>query len=81
MRVGWARPSVRADTELGADELAYVFNGFKAGPKSCYVPVKIPMRLQFKSVNESVLFFRPSVGIWEWSPLGDSGSLVMLLDV
>lgn len=27
MRVGWARPSVRADTELGADELAYVFNG------------------------------------------------------
>uniref|UniRef100_A0A674D9Z6 Ryanodine receptor 1 n=1 Tax=Salmo trutta TaxID=8032 RepID=A0A674D9Z6_SALTR len=30
MRVGWARPSVRADKELGADELAYVFNGFKA---------------------------------------------------
>lgn len=29
MRVGWARPSARADTELGADELAYVFNGFK----------------------------------------------------
>uniref|UniRef100_A0A3Q2Z7H8 Ryanodine receptor 1 n=1 Tax=Hippocampus comes TaxID=109280 RepID=A0A3Q2Z7H8_HIPCM len=30
MRVGWARPSVRSDTELGADELAYVFNGNKA---------------------------------------------------
>ncbi|KAG7259120.1 hypothetical protein CRUP_027103 [Coryphaenoides rupestris] len=30
MRVGWARPHVRADTELGADELAYVFNGNKA---------------------------------------------------
>ncbi|KAI9548377.1 Ryanodine receptor 1 [Dissostichus eleginoides] len=30
MRVGWARPNVRADTELGADEFAYVFNGFKA---------------------------------------------------
>lgn len=29
MRVGWARPSVRSDTELGADELAYVFNGNK----------------------------------------------------
>ncbi|KAJ3590256.1 hypothetical protein NHX12_008210, partial [Muraenolepis orangiensis] len=27
MRVGWARPNVHADTELGADELAYVFNG------------------------------------------------------
>lgn len=33
MRVGWARPSVRADTELGADELAYVFNGFKVRSK------------------------------------------------
>ncbi|XP_030074236.1 ryanodine receptor 1 isoform X4 [Microcaecilia unicolor] len=27
MRVGWARPSVHPDVELGADELAYVFNG------------------------------------------------------
>lgn len=36
MRVGWARPSVRADTELGGDELAYVFNGFKAGAKSFF---------------------------------------------
>ncbi|KPP74149.1 hypothetical protein Z043_106725, partial [Scleropages formosus] len=30
MRVGWARPNVRADAELGIDDLAYVFNGFKA---------------------------------------------------
>ncbi|KAF5896903.1 ryanodine receptor 1-like isoform X3, partial [Clarias magur] len=30
MRVGWARPTVRAGTELGADELAYVFNGNRA---------------------------------------------------
>ncbi|XP_050977785.1 ryanodine receptor 1 isoform X2 [Labeo rohita] len=30
MRVGWARPSVHADRELGSDDLAYVFNGFKA---------------------------------------------------
>ncbi|XP_062407677.1 ryanodine receptor 1b isoform X3 [Sardina pilchardus] len=30
MRVGWARPNVRADTDLGADELAYVFNGSRA---------------------------------------------------
>lgn len=35
MRVGWARPCVRADTELGADELAYVFNGFKVGARPC----------------------------------------------
>lgn len=53
MRVGWARPSVRADTELGGDELAYVFNGFKAGPKSFFffAFVKIPMSLQSKSGN------------------------------
>ncbi|XP_051763722.1 ryanodine receptor 1 [Ctenopharyngodon idella] len=30
MRVGWARPNVQADRELGSDDLAYVFNGFKA---------------------------------------------------
>ncbi|XP_051788410.1 ryanodine receptor 1-like isoform X7 [Erpetoichthys calabaricus] len=30
MRVGWARPNVRADVELGGDDLAYVFNGCKA---------------------------------------------------
>lgn len=29
MRVGWARPNVQADRELGSDDLAYVFNGFK----------------------------------------------------
>lgn len=29
MRVGWSRPNVRSDTELGADELSYVFNGNK----------------------------------------------------
>uniref|UniRef100_A0A8C0GN09 B30.2/SPRY domain-containing protein n=1 Tax=Chelonoidis abingdonii TaxID=106734 RepID=A0A8C0GN09_CHEAB len=29
MRVGWARPDVRPDVELGADELAYVFNGHR----------------------------------------------------
>nr|XP_033809945.1 ryanodine receptor 1 isoform X7 [Geotrypetes seraphini] len=27
MRVGWARPNVHPDVELGADERAYVFNG------------------------------------------------------
>ncbi|XP_043918075.1 LOW QUALITY PROTEIN: ryanodine receptor 1-like [Protopterus annectens] len=30
MRVGWSRPDVRPDKELGADEQAYVFNGCKA---------------------------------------------------
>lgn len=35
MRVGWARPNVRAGTELGADELAYVFNGNRVLKGSC----------------------------------------------
>uniref|UniRef100_A0A8V0Y5U8 Ryanodine receptor 1 n=1 Tax=Gallus gallus TaxID=9031 RepID=A0A8V0Y5U8_CHICK len=30
MRVGWARPHIRPDVELGADDLAYVFNGHRA---------------------------------------------------
>lgn len=29
MRVGWARPDCRPDIPLGADDLAFVFNGFK----------------------------------------------------
>ncbi|KAL7980772.1 hypothetical protein Chor_001926, partial [Crotalus horridus] len=29
MRVGWARPNVRPDVELGADDLSYVFNGHR----------------------------------------------------
>ncbi|XP_041340258.1 ryanodine receptor 1-like, partial [Pyrgilauda ruficollis] len=29
MRVGWARPRLRPDTELGADDMAFVFNGHR----------------------------------------------------
>uniref|UniRef100_A0A8C8D3B2 Ryanodine receptor 3 n=1 Tax=Oncorhynchus tshawytscha TaxID=74940 RepID=A0A8C8D3B2_ONCTS len=29
MRVGWARPGCRPDVELGTDELAFVFDGYK----------------------------------------------------
>lgn len=35
MRVGWARPNVRAGTDLGADELAYVFNGNRVCKDLC----------------------------------------------
>ncbi|XP_071656899.1 ryanodine receptor 1 isoform X4 [Patagioenas fasciata] len=30
MRVGWARPRLRPDVELGADDMAFVFNGHRA---------------------------------------------------
>lgn len=29
MRVGWARPACRPDLELGADDQAYVFDGYR----------------------------------------------------
>ena len=29
MRVGWARPACRPDVELGTDDQAYVFDGYK----------------------------------------------------
>lgn len=29
MRVGWARPACRPDVELGADDQAYVFDGYR----------------------------------------------------
>lgn len=37
MRVGWARPNVRADIELGSDELAYVFNGNRVSDVILYM--------------------------------------------
>lgn len=37
MRVGWARPNVRADIELGSDELAYVFNGNRVSDVIQYI--------------------------------------------
>lgn len=29
MRVGWARPGCKPDLELGTDELAFVFDGYR----------------------------------------------------
>lgn len=29
MKVGWARPGCKPDVELGTDELAFVFDGYK----------------------------------------------------
>lgn len=29
MRVGWARPGCRPDVELGSDDQAYVFDGYR----------------------------------------------------
>ena len=40
MRVGWARPHIRPDVELGADDLAYVFNGHRVSPTNG--PIRAP---------------------------------------
>lgn len=34
MRVGWARPGCKPDVELGTDELAFVFDGYRVSCKS-----------------------------------------------
>ena len=34
MRVGWARPGCLPDQELGSDEQAFVFDGFKVKPQN-----------------------------------------------
>lgn len=33
MRVGWARPGCKPDVELGTDELAFVFDGYRVGER------------------------------------------------
>lgn len=72
MRVGWARPSVRADTELGADELAYVFNGFKVRAKPSYVLVQDS---KASTVFKELVSYRHNAGILEMSHLVASGNL------
>lgn len=37
MRVGWARPGCLPDQELGSDDQAFVFDGFKVAGFSCAV--------------------------------------------
>lgn len=32
MRVGWARPGCRSDVDLGMDDQAFVFDGYKVSP-------------------------------------------------
>lgn len=34
MRVGWARPGCRPDVELGADDQAFVFDGYRVNQLS-----------------------------------------------
>lgn len=67
MRVGWARPSVRADTELGADELAYVFNGFKVGPKLSYVLVQDSKASAVWKSLKNWFLTGTTLAYWKWA--------------
>lgn len=40
MRVGWARPGCKPDVELGTDELAFVFDGYRV---SCQPNLHVTM--------------------------------------
>lgn len=80
MRVGWARPSVRSDTELGADELAYVFNGNKVSrvdsPFFCDKKSRISFQLSMlPSTGAKMAHWQralwPSVAVWRCGRLHD----------
>lgn len=64
MRVGWARPNVRPDVELGADDLSYVFNGHRVSQgKLADVPVilEAPPFTVFSDISEPRLIPRSSL--------------------
>lgn len=54
MRVGWARPGCLPDQELGSDDQAFVFDGFKVG--RCFFAVHIKFVQFIGSVLEAFWF-------------------------
>lgn len=51
MKVGWARPGCRPDVELGMDDQAFVFDGYRVNDALSY---------RILSINEfsSIIFYR-----------------------
>lgn len=47
MRVGWARPGCKPDVELGTDELAFVFDGYRVSDQSLKQKQKNPFQFSF----------------------------------
>lgn len=66
MRVGWARPCCRPDVELGADDQAFVFDGYRVNSSSqsfSSLPHDGCMSTRrgdedlYDSLNSTILFF------------------------
>lgn len=81
MRVGWARPGCHPDQDLGSDDQAFVFDGFKVW--------FMLYAVSYISEEESCLSFcccafcnalcRFNAGIRAMNILGEPGRLVMWL--
>lgn len=78
MRVGWARPGCLPDQDLGSDDQAFVYDGFKV--------LFMFYAINCVSEEESCLFFfgtlfcRFNAGIRAMNIMDESGRLVMWLD-
>lgn len=77
MRVGWARPDCLPDQDLGSDDQAFVFDGFKVW--FMFFAVNCVSEESFFLFG-LFLFCRFNAGIRETNILDESGRLVMWLD-
>lgn len=78
MRVGWARPDCLPDQDLGSDDQAFVFDGFKVW--FMFFAVNCVFEEERVFLFGLFLFCRFNAGIRETSILDESGRLVMWLD-
>lgn len=78
MRVGWARPGCLPDQDLGSDDQAFVFDGFKVW--FMFFAVDCFSEEESFLVWFVFVFRRFNAGIKETNILDESGRLVMWLD-
>lgn len=82
MRVGWARPGCLPDQDLGSDDQAFVFDGFKVWLTLRAVNCISEKEFFFFCVGFVfvTLFARFNAGIRATNILDESGRLAMWLD-
>lgn len=76
MRVGWARPGCLPEQDLGSDDQAFVFDGFKVW-FMFYAGVSEEESFFFLWFVFVTLFCRYNAGIRATNILDESGRLVM----
>lgn len=58
MRVGWARPGCKPDVELGTDELAFVFDGYRVSCRQ-----DIDMQFMLIAPQKRIYIYFNSIGL------------------